>query len=794
MMKYRLLVLFSVLFCACSDLRSASTRPAVLAQCGADGGMAGAAGAQMGGGGAGGAAAGGGSGTAGMLPGPGEITGFGVNGQPRMWGTNGLAVKPALDLLVNDLGSNFFRVEIFRGQSTWEATNDNADPNTFNWTAYDAIFGTKDFTDLFNYIRYLNTLGVTEIILAAHGPLPAWMGGTSLNTSAEDEFVEGLVALLVYARTRAPDPKPVFTMVGPWNEPNPAQVAGGEGFIIAPTPQGLRVARKLVDRMNTLPELTGIGVEAGDEANAAATDSWRSTLSSDPVVLARLRGTGFHRYSAAQSAGPWTNETPPNWMTEFNSSWQGACYTTTWAMGLEAAENLRSALDDGATAGLVWAEYDAPHSHQADEWQSFGLLATTFQGSSNLCFTFDHEQPTDAALDSMTYAPKPTYQAVRHAFRFIRRGAVKVPVTAGGPLKAVAFRNPDQSTAVFGTNTGASGTYTVTLSSNPPAALTPRVSTSGNYDQVGSTVTLSNGSGQFTIPGASVFTLLSSGGMGGMGGAGGVAGAGGMSGGGAGGAGAGGMSGSGGSGGSGGAGTGGMGGAGAGGMSGGGAGGAGAGGMAGGAGAGGAAGQVQFRASSFAQSAQSNTITRPTAIQGGDRIFLGQAAYDSTTVTSNATSAGFVQHATVTRTTGNRIRLWVFSKSAAGTPGAQTTEPASYTITNNEGKYQDLLLFSVFGHDTATPVQTSTTATGASTAMSVPSISVARAGSLGLWWKIGYNNATSGNPSGFTMIVADQDSVNDAAYRAYNVGATGAVMSTQSGSDSWVNAFLMVQP
>lgn len=117
--------------------------------------------------------------------------------------------------------------------------------------------------------------------------------------------------------------------------------------------------------------------------------------------------------------------------------------------------------------------------------------------------------------------------------------------------------------SIFGRNAGGSTSSTVTISSNPPGYLTPRVSTSGSYDVLGSAVPLTGGQATFSIPGSSVFTLLSApgsgsgsaGGAGGMGGQGGAgnggsagasAGQGGQSGAGAAGAGAGGQSGSGG--------------------------------------------------------------------------------------------------------------------------------------------------------------------------------------------------------------------------------------------------------
>ena len=455
---------------------------------------------------------------------PGAITGFGLDGQPRQWGSDGRAVKPALDMLVNDLGADFFRVEVNNGETDWETTNDDADPKTFNWTVYDKVFSGPVFQDLWDYVRYLNQLGVPEIELADHGGLPAWMGpsgssdpASSLDSSKEDEWVETSVAMLVYALTRSPLPHPQFTLFSPFNEP---EFSPPEGFKIDPGTQGARIIRKLVDRMNAIPDLNGIRIVVSDSASEAGMITFRQAIQNDTVVQARLAATSFHRYSDASVWSTWNNSNPPVWLTEFNSTWQASCYTTTWTMGMQAVGNLVSALQNGITAGLAWSDYDAPHIHQDNEWQSFGLLATTYQGKSNLCGAFNNTQPADSVLDAMTYTPKPTYLALRHGFKWIRRGATRVTASDNSSsVDLVAYRNPDGSIAVFGRNTGGAANVQVTLTtSSPPTSLTPRYTTATTTDQVGTTVSLANGVGTFALPAQSVFTLLSAATGGGTGG------------------------------------------------------------------------------------------------------------------------------------------------------------------------------------------------------------------------------------------------------------------------------------
>lgn len=472
-------------------------------------------------------------------PPAGAIVGFGVNGQPRAWGSDGRAVKSALDALVNDLGATFFRVELNNGETDAETTNDDSNPATFNWSSFDADFSTPAMADTWDYVRYLNQLGVAHVELAQHGGIPMWMGTTAakyvqdgrayvLPQANEPEFVESCVALMMYARTRTLPPIH-FDLFAPWNEPEFA--TQGEGIDID-SAQRARVLRALADRMNTLPELAGIKLVVGEGGSEAGMIVTRQAAQNDTVVMGLTAATSYHRYSDenAQVFGDWRGSSPPVWLTEFNSTYNGTCYDTSWTRGMQAAGNLLLALQNGATAGLAWSDVDAPHAHQANEWQTFGLLEATKGGrkGAQLC---DDAPPTDAELDAMTYAPKPTYLALRHAFRWIRPNATPITMTATGGVLAVAYRNADGTVAVFGrANSTVSSTVTLTMQ-NPPSYLTPRITTSTSTDVVGSPVPLTNGQGVVSLPGGSVFTLSSTGsGSGGTGGSGGQGGNGGVSG------------------------------------------------------------------------------------------------------------------------------------------------------------------------------------------------------------------------------------------------------------------------
>jgi hypothetical protein len=221
---------------------------------------------------------------------------------------------------------------------------------------------------------------------------------------------------------------------------------------------------------------------------------------------------------------------------------------------------------------------------------------------------------------------------------------------------------------------------------------------------------------------------------------------------------------------------------------------AGQGGKSGKGGSGGSSDQVLVRAESFRATAAMTSVVRAPAIQGQDGLLLAHIVYDDTGATSDAPNSGFELVATATRATGDIIVMRIYWKIASGPAGQMTTEPGSYSITNSDDRYQDLLLFAVYGYDPVAPISASTTSSGATAAMSVAGIGVLRPGSLGVWWKAGFNAATSINPNGFTMLSQDQDLVNDIGWRVLPVGVTGPITATQEDSSSWANAFVVLQP
>jgi hypothetical protein len=99
------------------------------------------------------------------------MDGFGVNINVASWNGGEL-----LDLLVDELGATIFRIII--DNSDWESTNDNADPNTYNWSYYNGVYTSAKFEEFWATLAYLNQKGITaRVMINFMGPVAGWMGG-----------------------------------------------------------------------------------------------------------------------------------------------------------------------------------------------------------------------------------------------------------------------------------------------------------------------------------------------------------------------------------------------------------------------------------------------------------------------------------------------------------------------------------------------------------------------------------------------------------------------------------------
>ncbi len=410
------------------------------------------------------------------------MDGFGVNANVNSW-DNG-TLQPAIDLLVNDLGASLWRVYI--DNTDWETTNDNTDPFSFNWSYYNALYATPRFEEAWGLMTELNAQGITDgLILNFMGPGPSWMGGSTLSTAQEDEWVEMILSYVYYARfNRGID----FYRIAPFNESDWNGLEGirADQFVLT------RVLQKMAVRLDALG-MTDVRFIGPETASAgAATQAYIPEMLDNPTVMAKVEDFGFHNYAGDSfgAGGVIANSNYPDrgyWVTEqsFGNS-----------SDLVVIDNLMNHLADGATSTMVFKAYDGQDNHHPPgEDFPLGLLQYN--------------------AGSQTYTPRTGYSIIKQVHKFIRPGAVRIAaIESHGALRVFAFQHPTTGqVTILGRNTGGSSVNVSGVLASLPAVTAFEFyhSTSTVGFQQGADVGVTQGSFAFSAPGNSVFTLTSAG-------------------------------------------------------------------------------------------------------------------------------------------------------------------------------------------------------------------------------------------------------------------------------------------
>ena len=353
-----------------------------------------------------------------------QMDGIGVNANTRSW--DGDKLKPALNLLLDSMNFNIWRV-VVETVEKWEEANDNNDPFAFNWDYYNRLYETPKFQKAWEMIQYLNNKGVkNNMMLNLMGRLPAWMGDSIVKPGYEDEYVEMMVSFLLYAKnTRHLE----IGMFGPMNEPDIRK----EGPTVGPKQYAV-IIRKLVDRMNAMG-LGNIKIIAPDVANMQmGVAEYLPALLADQVIVANMGPVGLHSYGGyytpavtylKKSAYPGAKL----WMTECNA-WRnglddGLIGLYDYNFARESVHYLIDLIKNGAAACLLWEGYDSFYEHHVPSPFSYwGILGYN--------------------ADTKTYSPRKHFYAFSQVSKYITSGARQIGVS-GSPegLPLVAFYNPE---------------------------------------------------------------------------------------------------------------------------------------------------------------------------------------------------------------------------------------------------------------------------------------------------------------------------------------------------------------
>ena len=387
-----------------------------------------------------------------------SIDGFGVNINTAWWYDGEYQktdlVKPAIDLLIDSLGTTIFRAVI--EEIDWEAVNDNSDPDTFNWDFYNQVFSGTKFQGVWNTLRYLNQKGITGgLIISLMGGPPAaeplaapdnqksWMGGTdySIDSTMEDELVESIAALLYYARNTAGIQ---FSLVSPMNETDIISSSKStehpdgivEGPNIPDAIQFTRIVKKLGKKLDEI-DMGDIHFVIPDAGGDRLFADCLVEMIKDPYIMSKLAHWGVHDYGGSADnyrkiVGNPANRNKSYWVTE-----------------MAGIDNLLGQLDDGAQSYIFWDGYDCVYQHARRN--GYG---DTPPNDWVYWFGEDEGKPLIEYVPSTkNWSPRKQFYEFAQIFRFVRPGATRIEsISDSENLVVRSFINPDGQLVIAGCN------------------------------------------------------------------------------------------------------------------------------------------------------------------------------------------------------------------------------------------------------------------------------------------------------------------------------------------------------
>jgi len=364
-------------------------------------------------------------------PGFQTISGLGVNANVHSW--NNGELKPAIDKIA-ELGDVTWRVII--DKADWETAEYLDSTGPIDWSHYKPIYENGKMADLWDTIAYINSKPRQQVMVNVMGGVPDWMGGSRIDGSHEDQWVQMIASMVAYGRTvRGLD----FTLLGPMNE---TDWNGVEGPQVA-AEQYVRLLHKLIIRLDGLG-LDDMRLVGPDTASASkAVTEYLPALVVDPLVMSRVAHFGIHSYDgeAEGTASALSKSTDPNgdfWVTEYSGPCpgcdNGAPNPTDWSSAASSADYAINLLEQGAAGLQQYDAWDGYYEHH-ESMGYWGLLAY------------------DPATG--TYHPRKTYYVLQQLIKNTPRNSVRVDAsTDQAQVGVVAFQDPlSGRVTLFGRNT-----------------------------------------------------------------------------------------------------------------------------------------------------------------------------------------------------------------------------------------------------------------------------------------------------------------------------------------------------
>jgi chitodextrinase len=412
------------------------------------------------------------------------MSGLGADINPNSWDNGNL--KPALDLLVDQEGMKTFRVGM--DMIDWESTNDDADPNTFNWSYYDGIYSGgssfdtqyagSNFANTWAVIDYLHQKGIPDsgIELSFMGIGPSWMGGATLTAGMEAEYAEEILSAADYGYAHGH----TFGLLSPDNE---MDISANEGVHMSDT-QYASVLNLIAGRLDAL----GMGGVRLVGPETCCNVGYANPMKTSPTVMAKLAHFTFHNYNGTNdgAAAAVAGTGKDFWTSEYNSFDQSFTY-----------------LDNGAAGLMMWEAYDSVYNH--------AVLNGHGRAPGNDSLSFGNTPLLAYNATTKTYSPRSQFFSFGQLFKWVPLGAQRIGASSNTTsIKIEAFQDPATSRlTLVGQNTSSSAQpLNLSLANLPaPTFLQYFQTNSASNMAQGSPVVVSGGAATITVPGTTTFTL-----------------------------------------------------------------------------------------------------------------------------------------------------------------------------------------------------------------------------------------------------------------------------------------------
>ncbi len=339
------------------------------------------------------------------------IEGFGVNINPAQWHNGKL--KPAIDLLVDDLGCTLFRFDCI-GLANWLDPTRRDSEGKYAQEYLNEVYSGPDFKDAWETFRYLNSKGI-EPFFNVSGKVRTELcdPANPVRLTDFDGYAEMVATMLNWARNKE---KLEFHLFAPFNETDLNGTREGPMIISA----DMVVAIKAIIAKLKVHGLDGIRLAVTDDAAIhydRLVPIWNDTTMMDEIAVFCNHNYGnggemdlspawVDRNSVFRNLRDSLDSTPYKskslWMTEYGDL--DVSKTIEFEIAWRSNRRIMSYLKGGYNAGLIWDAFDNLHKHDG-VWSDYGVLKTDTL--------------------AWVYRPKPRFYAARQLFRFVKPGFIR---------------------------------------------------------------------------------------------------------------------------------------------------------------------------------------------------------------------------------------------------------------------------------------------------------------------------------------------------------------------------------